>query len=665
MADFTDRIRLVIDTVTQGATRGVDDVKARVGEADGAFGKLKAGATGSLDAIGVTAGTVALGAAAAIGGFALKGVSDFTNLADAAKSFSTTAGISVEDASRWIETSDDLGVSVDAVQGAMQRVGREADAGKLDQFNLQAKNGTDRFIELLGKIEAIPDADARAAAAFQVFGRSYQSLAPLLANVGTLRQRLDSVSGAKIITDDQVRQARQFKDDIDNLTDDMDNLKLSAGEAILPLLDTLAKVAKPVADFVSTLEDAKRKTQEPGDGASWMDRAKSMFATSLPESIKFFLNKVDEGTGGTGHRFDDLKKKTADLGDVVETNGRKFLVMANQTKDVTDLTDDQVAALRSQDGALGDSAAATDKLAASQMDVEKALADATKAAEDQSKSFFTAADSQAALSQSARDYALGVHDLPGTLADIAKGHDDATTKAKNMADAYAGAAAKAKDLADKLVTYTADQATANGTTLNAKDKLDLWNASMISSASQAKGPLRDAIISYIATVNGIPATKVSEILATTPNLADAQKKIDDASKNRALTVSVYADTTNADQGIKRVVDNDGKRITIFVDAKPGQHTGGGSAIASMAGGHLEAGQPYIVGEVRPELFVPDRPGQLLPVVPDGAGAPANATNVTVINHWPASTPAAEVVRAIDHWTQTRGALVTSGAATGL
>lgn len=69
--------------------------------------------------------------------------------------------------------------------------------------------------------------------------------------------------------------------------------------------------------------------------------------------------------------------------------------------------------------------------------------------------------------------------------------------------------------------------------------------------------------------------------------------------------------------------------------------GGGSSSIPWAqdlfranGGPVNAGQPYIVGERRPELFVPDQPGTILPYVPspDGAsGSPQTVEmNMTVV-----------------------------------
>ena len=67
-----------------------------------------------------------------------------------------------------------------------------------------------------------------------------------------------------------------------------------------------------------------------------------------------------------------------------------------------------------------------------------------------------------------------------------------------------------------------------------------------------------------------------------------------------------------------------------------------SAARREFGGPVTAGQPYIVGEKRPELFVPNQSGYILPSVPDGlhqgaggqqsVNVEAAPVNVVVVNN---------------------------------
>lgn len=69
-----------------------------------------------------------------------------------------------------------------------------------------------------------------------------------------------------------------------------------------------------------------------------------------------------------------------------------------------------------------------------------------------------------------------------------------------------------------------------------------------------------------------------------------------------------------------------------------------------AGGPVTAGRPYIVGEHRPELFVPNQSGTVIPNVPAGGAAPVTI-NVSSLDPAGAATA---VVRALDEYESRNG-----------
>ena len=74
--------------------------------------------------------------------------------------------------------------------------------------------------------------------------------------------------------------------------------------------------------------------------------------------------------------------------------------------------------------------------------------------------------------------------------------------------------------------------------------------------------------------------------------------------------------------------------------------GGGFSIPGRAaGGPVRKGQPYVVGEKRPELFVPNQSGRILPSVPSStrtqAGSGGDGNLQVVINNAPPGTTARE------------------------
>lgn len=91
----------------------------------------------------------------------------------------------------------------------------------------------------------------------------------------------------------------------------------------------------------------------------------------------------------------------------------------------------------------------------------------------------------------------------------------------------------------------------------------------------------------------------------------------------------------------------------------------GSTPGRASGGPVRAGHPYIVGEKRPELFVPDGNGMIYPDVSSGGSAAGgtvinNYINVTVTNQDPQST-----VRAIQLYAQQNGTIRIKGGVTAV
>lgn len=124
---FTENIKLVVDVVTGNSRSSLSSLKSDVANAEGAFGKLKAGASGAFDFIksspALIGGGLAAGAAA-IGTFAAKSISSFQNTALAAGKFADATGLAVDDASRLIEVARDIGIGADVVQRALGRMNK-------------------------------------------------------------------------------------------------------------------------------------------------------------------------------------------------------------------------------------------------------------------------------------------------------------------------------------------------------------------------------------------------------------------------------------------------------------------------------------------------------------------------------------------------------------
>lgn len=217
-----------------------------VGNAQGAMGKFRVVSGAAFDTIKQHAIGFATGAAAAIGAFVVKSVMAFQDLALSAGKFADATGLSSEQASRFIEVAGDIGVEAATVEksiGFMNKtLGNSPELFRDLGIQVEyASNGaTDingTFLNVIDRLNRIEDPAARAAAGTRLLGRSWMELAELVA-MGSedLSAALAGVSDAKVIDDEEVQRARDFRAATDNLKDAWEDFSLNMGEAVIPAL---------------------------------------------------------------------------------------------------------------------------------------------------------------------------------------------------------------------------------------------------------------------------------------------------------------------------------------------------------------------------------------------------------------------------------------------
>ena len=163
----------------QDAQNAFSNFRTKVGEAEGAMGKFKAGAGAALDTVKANAGQFAAAAGAAILGFAVKAIGDFQDLALAADKFANATGLAVEEASALIEVSGDLGIESETVQKAINKMNIAVAKGS-DEFKALgvevARNdqglidSNETFIRTVGALGDVKDSAERTRLATAVFG---------------------------------------------------------------------------------------------------------------------------------------------------------------------------------------------------------------------------------------------------------------------------------------------------------------------------------------------------------------------------------------------------------------------------------------------------------------------------------------------------------------
>lgn len=220
--------------------------RREVGEAQGAMGKFQAVGSSAMNYVKANALAFAASAGAAIAGFAVKSVMAFQDLALSAGKFADATGLSSEEASRFIEVAGDIGVEAGQVEKALgfmnKTLGNSPDLfRKLGVDIAYASDGaTDvnaTFMNVVQRLNEIQDPAERSAAATRLLGRGWMELSELIAmGADDLSASLASVSDAKVIDEDEVRKAKEFRAAIDELRDRFDDLANNIGENLVPVL---------------------------------------------------------------------------------------------------------------------------------------------------------------------------------------------------------------------------------------------------------------------------------------------------------------------------------------------------------------------------------------------------------------------------------------------
>ena len=240
------------DTGIKNAKAAFNDFKTAVGKAEGGMGKFKAGSKVALDAVKANAAGFALAGGAALAGFATKAISAFQDLALGAGVFADATGLAVEDASRYMEVAGDLGISVDTVKNAIGRLNKTigADPDKVRKLGVDmvylndgSLDVNETFLNTIERIKGIKDPAEKATVAAQLLGKGWQGMAELI-NLGSdeLRKSLDSVSGAQVISDEELAKAKEYRDTIDELGDLWNGFVVSAGGVFVDTLNGIKEM---------------------------------------------------------------------------------------------------------------------------------------------------------------------------------------------------------------------------------------------------------------------------------------------------------------------------------------------------------------------------------------------------------------------------------------
>ena len=469
MASFTERIRLIFDVDSKGATTGFRGFANSVRDAEGLTGKMKAGVGSLADSLKANLAGAAVAAGAAIVAFGVKAVGAFTDGAKAALDASKATGLSVEQASRWIAVADDMGVSAEALTSGVGKIAKTLDSAKWEKYGIatrdasgRARAANDVLLDALDLLGRTTNETERARIGNDLFGKGYTTLAPLVGRTRAEYEKwLGAVEDGQVYTKEEAEKAEKFRLAMDNLQDALGEVTLAFGEAIAglaPLLDLIAKGLGPVADLTGAIGEM-------------IDQ----------------VNTFDPTNAFGGDMFADLKQQVEEVRSGVRD-------MSGEVTGATTIW-----------GQFANIAA----LANEELDKAKAKHDElTAAIERQSKASWDLYSAQLALISGQIDQSAATQSYLASLDTLSTATDDATTRVDEHVVALNGAKDAALRVARAAEDQAEQQAKLSGQTLSAKDAaLEQIAALELLAGSLAPGSeLRNFLDS---TIRSLQATAMS------------------------------------------------------------------------------------------------------------------------------------------------------------
>lgn len=553
-----DTYTYVIDLATDSAQTSIKKFKSEVASAEGPLNKFKVAGTQGMALVKQHAGELALLGGAALVAFGAASVKAFTDGALAAGKFADATGVTNEEASRLIEVAGDVGISADTMQTALIRLEKAVAANSPAFKNLgvdiaYAKDGTvdanATFLNAIETLNGIPDPAKRAEAASTLFGKGFAGAAEIVtADAEDMRKALEAVSDAQVFDDNEVKKAREFRASMDDLNDKLEQVKMTIGGGLVPVLSDAADQITAIADAVEQIPGpVKDVAKEVADFALAVSSPLSMamkFAEAVRGDVVFSLNEFTGTSEELRAELEALGTKEGDIITMLALHAAKQAEVAAEQGEATEATDlytqatDQNAAavqksiheLNSAEAMLEGKAEA-DEVAADAADEHteelERQAEAAKELADEIDDLYSAnlrlvggdiavRESQRQATQAVKDYTTAVDE--GNIST-----DEMSALQDQTAASLLSAASAAAE--NEIATARASGATvtAAGETAIMREKLQELAAYL------GPGPLRDQIDGYISKLGEVPSDVNSAIHAD----------IDEASISEAERVLEY------------------------------------------------------------------------------------------------------------------------------
>ena len=314
---------ITIPVLTTFSDKGLKSAKAAfanfktdVSNATGAMGKFKAGSNAALGMVKANAGALAAAGGSALIAFAVKGVNAFQDLAISAGKFAVATGLSVEEASRFIEVGGDIGIEAGVIESAIGKMNKTlgSSPGVFAKLGVEiarteggATDVNQTFLNVVDRLNAIKDPAQRAAAATELLGKGWTGMSELIAmGSDKLNESLTEVSDSKVIDKEELKKAENYRAAMDNLNGAFEDMALELGESLIPSLviavEKMAKLAEYGGTFLKgaggAVQLSKEQLAEFGHAASIAaiegEKLGDAYREMVPNALGYVLLKVND-----------------------------------------------------------------------------------------------------------------------------------------------------------------------------------------------------------------------------------------------------------------------------------------------------------------------------------------------------------------------------------
>lgn len=468
-------------------------------------------------------------------------VGSTVDLANNVRQFRDVTGQSAEESSRLVQVLDDYKVSVGAAEQATKKMAKEG-----LQFNIQT------LAELSDKYLALNSDVEKTAFLYDNFGKSGDQFAEIMLQGGdAILAANDAISEHLILTEKELKMAREYEKQVDDLSDSFAALKVSIGSELLPVANDFLEVMKSQVD----------------EGFEWQD---AIVPLAIIENIKKFSDALKNNT------------TAAQEADAARWSG---LASMYETVEVTE--DAAEAALNYGDVLSGAMKNTSDMEAfgEKQADTLEKLADLQAEKQELKNQGWWEE------SEKVQDVIAKIDELKGKYAE------DAAAYAEAQKEKFAMNAIAAVEMEDGLAgfneaEYEKARVVAETTGLISESGLEQQYAMQLMTDALLSGAIPSAE-QYGAVLNQVMADGVVSV-------GEVKGAIEGLPNEKTITLNIQ---TNYSPGTQAALE-------AFSAGEKGGYSA--SVPGRASGGSVFAGQAYMVGERGAELFVPQTSGTIIP-----------------------------------------------------